>query len=171
MVTRMPRKPHAAVGAAPAPYDAILAAPFGRIGIRVRCDVLTRVEYLPPERPVVEPADPFAREVADQLQAYLRDPRHVFDLPWIAEGTPHQRSVWGALLAIPCGEVRTYGDLAAQLKSGARAVGAACGSNPVPVIVPCHRVIAAGGRLGGFMHSRSTFPLDVKRWLLAHESR
>jgi methylated-DNA-[protein]-cysteine S-methyltransferase len=58
-----------------------------------------------------------------------------------------------------------------MLGSGARAVGAACGSNPVPVIVPCHRVVAAGGRLGGFMHSRADFSLNIKRWLLAHEAR
>lgn len=170
MVKRIPAGWRTEPNDATALYAAVLAAPFGRIGIRVRGALLTRVEYLPPDGPVVEPAGPFARAVCGQLQAYLRDPRHVFDMPWVAEGTPHQRSVWQALLAIPCGEVRTYGELAAQLASGARAVGAACGSNPVPLVVPCHRVVAAGGRLGGFMHSRSSFPLDVKRWLLAHES-
>jgi methylated-DNA-[protein]-cysteine S-methyltransferase len=82
-------------------------------------------------------------------------------------GSPFQLSVWGALRRIPWGEVRTYGDLAAELgrAGGARAVGAANGQNPVAILVPCHRVVQAGGRLGGFSAG-----LDVKRWLLAHEA-
>ena len=100
------------------------------------------------------------------LDAYFagRPPRQPrFDL----RGTPFQLSVWEALQAIPWGEVRTYGEIAEQVarEGGARAVGAANGRNPVAILVPCHRVVAAGGRLGGYSGG-----LDVKRWLLAHEA-
>ncbi|MBS1146921.1 MAG: methylated-DNA-(protein)-cysteine S-methyltransferase, partial [Proteobacteria bacterium] len=79
-----------------------------------------------------------------------------------------QKRVWRALMEIPAGHPTTYGALAKQLGTAARAVGQACGSNPLPILVPCHRVVAANG-LGGFMHSASGAPLDVKTWLLAHE--
>ena len=83
------------------------------------------------------------------------------------QGSEFQRLVWRALLDIPMGEVRTYGELAAALgrPGAARAVGAANGQNPVAILVPCHRVVAAGGRLGGYSGG-----LEVKRWLLAHEA-
>ena len=90
------------------------------------------------------------------------------DLPALdLHGSPFQLTVWRALLDIPFGERRTYGELAAVLGNpgAARAVGAANGSNPVAILVPCHRVVAAGGRLGGYGGG-----LDVKRWLLAHEA-
>ena len=82
-------------------------------------------------------------------------------------GTPFQRAVWDALSAIPWGEVRTYGEIARLLgrEGGARAVGFANGQNPVAILVPCHRVVAAGGRLGGYAGG-----IEVKRWLLAHEA-
>jgi len=152
-------------------YCAILATPFARIGIRAEGEAIVTVQYLAMDAPRIAPADPLAREAAAQIDAYLRDPKHVFRLPCAPRGTPHQRRVWDAIAAIPSGATRTYGELARALGSGPRAVGAACGSNPIPLIVPCHRVVAAGGQLGGFMHSRTDFPLGIKRWLLAHEAR
>ena len=83
-------------------------------------------------------------------------------------GTAFQRRVWDRIAAIPRGETRTYGDLARMLRSAPRAVGQACGNNYFPLVIPCHRVVAAGG-LGGFAHTSSGYLLDVKRWLLAHE--
>ncbi len=80
-------------------------------------------------------------------------------------GTAYQQAVWKALLAIPWGEVRTYGDIARELSSGPRAVGGANHRNPVAILVPCHRVVAVGGGLGG-----SGGGLERKRWLLAHEA-
>lgn len=82
-------------------------------------------------------------------------------------GSPFQRAVWEALLEIPWGEVRTYGEVAASLGSAgaARAVGQANHENPVAILVPCHRVVQVGGRLGGYGGG-----VEVKRWLLAHEA-
>ena len=71
---------------------------------------------------------------------------------------------------IPAGKTRTYGEVAAELRSSARAVGGACGANPTPVVVPCHRIIAAGNSIGGFMGAKGEgFELGIKRWLLGHE--
>jgi methylated-DNA-[protein]-cysteine S-methyltransferase len=152
-----------------APYQAVFAAPFGQIGIRTRGEHLVGVEYLGAEGKRLVPQDAVARETCAQIAAYLADPTHCFDLPYVLEGSPFQCGVWRAIAAIPSGTTRTYGELAAELRSAARAVGGACGSNPVPLVVPCHRVVAAGGRIGGFMHSRARGPLSIKQWLLAHE--
>ena len=105
-----------------------------------------------------------------QLSAYLEDPRFEFDLPVRLAGSMHQIRVWNAMRKIPAGKTQTYGELAAAIGSSARAVGGACGANPVPIVVPCHRVVAANG-LGGFMGGTGDDTLGIKRWLLAHEQR
>lgn len=151
-------------------YAAVVRVPFGKVGVRIDGRALVGVDYLPMEHAVVAPMGPLACEAVRQIHAYVEDPRHRFDLPFDAAGTTFQHSVWRAIIEIPCGSTRTYGQVAAALGSAPRAVGAACGSNPIPLIIPCHRVVSAGGRLGGFMHSRAEFPLAIKRWLLEHET-
>jgi len=84
-----------------------------------------------------------------QLNEYFDGTRKDFDLPLKPWGTDFDKAVWREMLRIPCGEVRTYGDLAKRLDAPARAVGTACGRNPIPVIIPCHRVVAADS-LGGY---------------------
>lgn len=150
-------------------YTAKLATPFAVIGIRTDAEKLLGVQYLPANTPPSVPHDTLSREVCRQIRAYLANPRHRFDIPYELDGTAFQQRVWAEIARIPSCETRSYGDLARALRSSPRAVGGACGSNPVPLIVPCHRVIAAGGGLGGFMHSRGTFALDIKAWLLTHE--
>ena len=83
-------------------------------------------------------------------------------------GSKHQLDVWQAMRDIDPGGTLTYGDIARIIGSNARAVGAACGKNPLPIFVPCHRIVAANG-LGGFMGGRRDDPLAIKRWLLTHE--
>ncbi len=104
----------------------------------------------------------------DQIQAYLEGHRTCFDLPLNAIGTAFQKRVWSAMNEIPYGAVQTYGEVARQIGSGARPVGTACGANPLPIIIPCHRVVAAGGGLGGYSAGCG---LDTKRALLALEER
>lgn len=149
-------------------YVAILPAPTFAIGIRATADAITEIAYLEP-RPASPPKTPLAREAVRQLSAYLADPKFVFSLPLAPAGTLFQRRVWQGIAAIPCGATLTYGELAQAIGSGPRAVGNACGANPYPIVIPCHRVIAAGGGLGGFSRARGGFLLEVKRWLLAHE--
>ncbi len=155
-----------------AAYDAIIAAPFGAIGLRCNDDAIQEIEYLPTCAELV-PRTALAREAAAQLRAYLADAGFSFELPLAACGTSFQRRVWQEIATIPIGQSRSYGELARQLGSAARAVGQACGANLFPVVIPCHRVVAASrgfnGGLGGFAHARDGFLLDVKRWLLRHE--
>ncbi len=89
-------------------------------------------------------------EAVAQLAAYFDGSLAAFDLPLNPHGTVFQKKVWELMRAIPYGGTRAYADLARDLNSAARAVGGACGANPIPVIIPCHRVLAAGGKMGGF---------------------
>lgn len=147
---------------------ATVAAPFGGIEVESDGEWITGLRFVQrPQR--VEPAHELAERAALQLESYLTDPQTVFDLPLKIRGTAFQRQVWRAIAAIGCGTTRSYGDIAAELDSPARAVGQACGDNRLPVVIPCHRVIGTSG-IGGFAHSRSGFELSVKRWLLEHEN-
>jgi len=149
-------------------YQAKLNAPFGVLGIHCMDDVLTGIEFLAPDTRPLLPRNAFAQKVCEQLSAYFADADFHFDLPLKPGGTEHQNKVWQAMCAIPRGQVQTYGDLAAQIVSSPRAVGQACGNNPIPIVIPCHRVVGKSG-MGGFMHHSEGDALDIKRWLLAHE--
>ena len=149
-------------------YQAILQTPFAALGIRCTDDAVSAIDFLPSCTPPLAPARPFPQRVCESLQHYLHTPGHVCDLPLSLSGTPFQQKVWAALRMIPVGHTCTYGVLAGQLGSGSRAVANACGANPIPVIIPCHRVVGSNG-LGGFMKGREQASLDIKRWLLEHE--
>jgi methylated-DNA-[protein]-cysteine S-methyltransferase len=149
-------------------FAAVLPAPTFCLGIRCNGDELSEIIYLEPCAEI-KPQSLLAHEAVRQLRAYLQDPTFVFSLPFAPAGTPFQRRVWAGIAAIKAGETRSYGELATALHSGPRAVGNACGANPYPLVVPCHRVIAANQGLGGFARQRGGFLLDVKRWLLQHE--
>ncbi len=150
-------------------FHAILAAPFGGLGVRIEDECLTGLDFLLPGTATQASTSALIRQIADQLNAYYADPSFSFTLPLAPHGTPFRRQVWQALENIPAGETRSYGEVARELGSGPRAVGQAVGDNPIPIIIPCHRVIAANGGLGGFMHSRTGYSQDIKRWLLRHE--
>ena len=152
-------------------YAAVVSAPVGRLGVRMHGGRLAGIDFVPRARPPAAAPAGSTREVLDQLFRYFEDPRWRFDLPLLMGGTPFQRRVWEALRRIPPGETRSYGELAAALGSSARAVGGACRRNPIPIVVPCHRVIAAGGGPGGFMGRREGEALAIKTWLLDHERR
>ncbi|MCP4209032.1 MAG: methylated-DNA--[protein]-cysteine S-methyltransferase [Shimia sp.] len=108
---------------------------------------------------------PLLREAAAQLSAYFDDPAQGFDLPLKIEASDFQQRVCDAMLAIPLGETRTYGELSKDLGVPAQAIGQGCGGNPIPVIIPCHRVLGANG-LGGFSGLGG---VETKVWLLKHE--
>ncbi|TAJ79148.1 MAG: methylated-DNA--[protein]-cysteine S-methyltransferase [Gallionellaceae bacterium] len=151
-------------------YQAILPTPFGKLAIRCPGDILLGIEFLPPRTLASPPRDAFTREVCAQLMAYFGDAGFRFNLPLQLEGTEHQRKVWQMMCVIPSGQTLSYGEIAAEIGSSPRAVGQACGNNPVPIVVPCHRVVGKAG-LGGFMHRADKGALDIKRGLLAHERR
>ena len=109
---------------------------------------------------------PLLDETKRQLDSYFGGRLRVFDLPLQPRGTPFQEDLWRLLAKIPYGTVLTYGALATRLKSAPRAVGGACGKNPIPILIPCHRVLAAGGFLGGYSGGTG---IETKRALLRHE--
>jgi methylated-DNA-[protein]-cysteine S-methyltransferase len=146
-------------------------SPVGRLLLAGTAQALTRVHFQAGPRPLRPPeewcraAAPFAR-VQAQLLEYFSGARRTFELPLAPQGTPFQLRVWRALCTIPYGETLSYGELARRLglAAGARAVGLANGANPLPIVVPCHRVIGADGTLTGFGGG-----LHIKRSLLALE--
>ncbi len=153
-----------------APYDLLYPAPFAWLGLRLTQHQISSLELLDTpaqqQTPVTAQPSPLAEQVAAALTAYFAAPGP-FALPLAPLGSAFQQRVWAALCAIPVGTVLTYGQLAARLGTAPRAIGAACRSNPIILIIPCHRVVAAQG-LGGYMGSL-TQALRYKRWLLAHE--
>lgn len=151
-------------------YQAKLLTPFAVLGVGTEEDWLTGIDYLPVDTPILAPQTLLAKEVCRQLQAYLTEPGFMFDLSLHISGTTHQQRVWQVIQAIPSGETSSYAEIAMQLHSAPRAVGRACGANRIPIVIPCHRVISKNGGLGGFMNASDGNPLEIKRWLLRHES-
>jgi len=143
--------------------------------------VLIRVKYLDstptasrvqefigaPEEDIYQQDTPFLNAVEAQLREYFNRDRTRFDLPFRYRGTDFQQQVWDVIASVPFGEHVTYGEIGQRIDrpKAARAIGNACGRNPIPIIVPCHRVLGSGGALGGYSSG-----LDKKRWLLQLEN-
>jgi len=129
-------------------YDAIVPFPKMKVAVRTREERVAEISYLPQSVAMRTPTSALASRAARQLEQYREDPNTRFDLPR--------------------GKTLTYGELARRLGVDARAVGQACGDNRLPIVIPCHRVVAADG-IGGFAHATGGYLLEAKRWLLAHE--
>ena len=149
-------------------FDAVIPFPRMNVAVATRDGCVTDITYLPSTAPLKSPANALAERAAKQLTAYLQNPDTRFDLPLRVEGTEFQKALWRALREIPRGKTLTYGELARRLGAEARAIGQACGDNRLPIVIPCHRVVAANG-IGGFSHSTSGYLIEAKRWLLMHE--
>ena len=149
-------------------YTLVLDSPLGHLGIRIQEQHITRLDYLANTVPLKAAKTPFERRIVKQFAQFFVNPEHHFTLSLDMQGTDFQCRVWQVLTEIPAGQALTYGELAARLGSGARAVGNACRNNPVPVIVPCHRVVSAAG-IGGYAGSTGGREIQRKQWLLRHE--
>lgn len=152
-------------------YQAVIATPLPdgvRLGLRCSGEAVVEIDFLPADAPCREAHLAVAQRAAAQLTDYFSDPGIAFDVTLAPAGTAFQHKVWRALRRIPPGQVLSYGELARRLGSGARAVASACRNNPIPLIVPCHRVVAATG-VGGFMGATQGAPIAMKQWLLQHE--
>ena len=142
-------------------------SPVGRLALEADHDAVTGVRWAGRgERAVDGRPSPVLAEASRQLARYFAGRLERFDLPLAQHGTAFQKRVWTIMREIPYGETATYGGLAMALGSGPRAVGMACGRNPIPIIVPCHRVLGARGAEGGYSGGRG---LPTKRRLLALE--
>ena len=146
-------------------------SPIGRLGLMGEGDMLTTLSLPYQPVPLIAPQETLVlREAKRQLEAYFAGRLREFDLPLHLDGTPFRLKVWEQLRQIPYGQVISYGELARRVgqPGASRAVGGANRHNPIPIIVPCHRVIAAGGTLGGYS-GNCEGSAQIKRALLKLE--
>ncbi|MDT8902864.1 methylated-DNA--[protein]-cysteine S-methyltransferase [Anaeroselena agilis] len=143
-----------------------LVTPIGPLAVTADPAGIIAVRFAPAAGPPDPAAPPCLLQALDELAAYFAGRLTSFTVPLRPSGTPFQRAVWAELTAIPYGAAISYRDLAAAVGNPAavRAVGAANGRNPLPILIPCHRVIGADGSLTGYGGG-----LEKKRWLLDHE--
>lgn len=145
----------------------MLPTPLGFLRLEATATGISRVRFCSDAWDAGYPT-PVVTAALRELSRYFGKPQARFESPLDPQGTPFQRRLWEALCRIPSGEVRTYGELARELGTSARAVGGACRSNPCLLLVPCHRVVAKHG-LGGYAGTTADSGLFTKRWLLRHE--
>jgi methylated-DNA-[protein]-cysteine S-methyltransferase len=149
----------------------LIDTPLGQVVLQGDGDALTGLAFAERTAPRGDRDDAALADAAHQVREYFAGQRTTFELPLRLEGTEFERAVWAALVEIPYGHTRTYGELAVQVghPTAARAVGAANGRNPVALIVPCHRVIGAGGALTGYAYGveRKRALLELEGVLLA----
>ena len=149
-------------------YEALINAPFGAVAISLRSNQLA-IDLLTesPSADHQQSNHPLVKQACAQIKAYFQQASTRLDFPLSTQGTAFQQAVWQSIAAIPIGQTATYGQLAKQLDSGPRAVANACGANTIPLLIPCHRVVAQKG-IGGFMQGKYN-GVFIKQWLLAHE--
>ncbi|VAX06955.1 Methylated-DNA--protein-cysteine methyltransferase [hydrothermal vent metagenome] len=149
-------------------YQAVIHSPIGPLGIITDGDKLYSIDFLPAGTKLQSATDAGTAQVTEELRNYFKHADWHFSLSLRPKGTAFQLSVWQQLRQIPIGEVRSYGQIAKALGTGPRAVGNACRNNPLPIVVPCHRVVAATGP-GGYDGQTGGRNMEIKGWLLAHE--
>jgi len=149
-------------------YQTVFNTPIGKIGLVVSQIGLMKLDFLSATSPLISARDTLTQQITTDIKNYFTSSHHIFSSPFDLHITPFQQTVLDQLKKIPPGDVLTYGQIAEKIRSGARAVGNACRKNPVPILIPCHRVIAASG-IGGYSGARSGELLDIKQWLLGHE--
>ncbi len=154
-------------------YDFLYDSPTGQLGVCIDAESITMIIWL--EQDVLESSTlssskpvnkKLKKKIVSALDDYFKSGLIESEISLCPDGTQFQKKVWQALKKIPSGTVRTYGDVAKELKTSSRAVGQACRRNNIPLFIPCHRVVAAqgiGGFMGGYRH------VERKRWLLQHE--
>lgn len=140
-----------------------VASPLGPLRVSERDGRIVGLRW---GRAKAERETPLLAAAAQQLNAYFYCGLRTFDLPVEPAGSAFERAVWAAMRRIPYGGTRSYGEIAQELGGDARDVGAACGSNPIPIIIPCHRVLAGGGRMGGYSGKGG---IETKTFLLQLE--
>ena len=146
-----------------------IKTPFGPLRLEFANGKLAGLEFMEPGSGLKRPMGRIQESAAAQIRNYLKEPQTRFDYEFPDGGTPFQRRVWREVARIPPGRTCSYGDIARRLNTSPRAVGNAMGANPMPIMIPCHRVVGRNG-LGGFMGADRGWGMDIKKWLLDHES-
>ena len=146
-----------------------ISTPIGKIKVTTDADTVIAVDFdQPATQRSTAPTTSLQRKIKQQIDKYFHHQQTQFDLPLQPHGTAYQQRVWRKLTEIPFGQVTTYGELAKILSSSPRAVGNACRANPIPLLIPCHRVVAQQG-IGGYAGKTAGKQILTKRKLLAHE--
>lgn len=145
-----------------------IITPFCKLEIIQKNNTLHHIDFVNQSKVAQTTRNHLLIETLKQIRQYLKNADFLFDLPINPQGTEFQRRVWTSLQQIPAGEVITYGELARELNSSPRAIGNACRKNPIPLIIPCHRVISAQG-IGGFAGQTQGQKITIKKQLLQHE--
>ncbi|MFK7794631.1 MAG: methylated-DNA--[protein]-cysteine S-methyltransferase [Gammaproteobacteria bacterium] len=149
-------------------FDYILPSPIGLLGLNISSKGIQRLLYIKTKQDSRIPNKGFGAKVHQQIMEYFELQRTEFDLPIDIQGTTYQNRVLSEVVKISYGESLTYGDIAMAIDSGPRAVGNACRHNPIPIIIPCHRVVKKSG-IGGYCGSIVGKEIQQKDWLLQHE--
>lgn len=144
---------------------AIIGSPLGSLMLTASDGALTGLDWTN-DAESARTNTPVLAEASVELEGYFSKTLRDFTIACLPEGDPFERAVWAAMCDIPYGVTATYGDLATIVGKPARAVGGACGRNPIPIIIPCHRVVGAGGRMVGYSGKGG---VETKQWLLQHE--
>lgn len=148
------------------PQTFTISSPIGPLEIKIEDEKITKINFLSKNKISTENID---KKTQSQLEKYFKNPNHIFELTFELSGTPFQQKVWKEIHKIPTGKTKTYQNIAEKLKTSPRAVGNACRANPVPLIIPCHRVVGKN-HLGGFAGDVSGKLIEIKKWLLQHEN-
>ncbi|MCL5261658.1 MAG: methylated-DNA--[protein]-cysteine S-methyltransferase [Gammaproteobacteria bacterium] len=151
-------------------FDSIIKTPIGKIGLKFSGEKLINLAFLSAATKCRNENLPIAKKVYQELEKYFANPKHIFTVDFELVGTPLQKKIWLALKKIPSGSTVTYKKLAAKLKTGPRVIGNACRANPIPIIIPCHRVVSVNG-LGGFCGKNNGIMICLKKNLLIYENR
>lgn len=149
-------------------HDAVFLSPVGNLAITIKDNLLIGIDFVTEEVQAAKTPSSLSREIIKQLERYFEKKIPRFDLPFRLSGSEFQNKVWQALQDIPYGTTKTYGDLAQELATSARAIGNACRRNPLPIVIPCHRIVARN-HIGGYSGALSGKLLETKSWLLQHE--
>jgi len=149
-------------------FVAVITTPIGKLGLIISNNKLIGLKFLPENTLLLINKDPGISRIASIIEQYFYDPKTTFNISIYAVGTPLQQKIWQELQKIPPGQTMTYGEVAKIVGTSPRIVGNACRHNPIPLVIPCHRVLAKAG-LGGYFGVDQEHFLQVKRWLLAHE--
>lgn len=146
----------------------IFSTPIGPLGLHIVDEHLIAINMLAANTKAIPAKDALSKDIIQQFKAYFRDPHFQFDVPLKLTLTPFQKRICRIVQSIPSGEVLTYKDVAKKLQSAPRAVGQACRRNPIPIIIPCHRIVAKN-HLGGYAGAKHGAFMEIKKWLLRHE--
>lgn len=147
----------------------VIDTPIGKVEIIAIDKQVVRIDYLPAKSRLISPQDPIGQKAAVGIQKYFSDPKTKFNLDFHLVGTDLQKKIWRFLLKIPVGKTITYGELAKKIETSPRVIGNACRRNPIPIVIPCHRVVAKNG-IGGYGGKKGGAKLKIKKWLLKHEA-